>query len=187
MVVVLSIDVGTKNMGLAVVSINNSKADILEVGSHDLRSGKDVITSRVDSVFALLKPRIDFYKVDKIYVEKQTPKNTVAMCIMYIICSFATSQGIPFVAFDPKCKFGVCDHLSLVGEYSKRKKLSVIYAQRIMQYLPSDSIQRIAWEQSNGSKRDDMADALVQALVGESGKQLKAHLALLWQDAHQEL
>ena len=169
---ILSIDIGIKNLGFAVLSfdilgkkkINDFTVffDIFDISKHLKKKG-DIVNNRCDALvkwLTELKERYSDFKT--VIIERQVNRNTMAMELMY-----ALTMGLhlimptaDIIIFDPKDKF-----LKLGLEYSTQskshKKQSTRYAKSLIHTFWTEQEQHF----DEFDKKDDVSDAINQALV----------------------
>ena len=165
---IVSIDIGIKNLaGVIITNYNQNLKDInIHFDLYDLTkcSGRtNVSVSRscvIKNIFATISQN---HIIDKIIIERQVQQNTIAHSLMYSIISIALFYVEPqnIIIFDPKIKFTkLC--ISYTTKNKEHKKLSVNLIHNFL----------INTEKNNNLKsfealvkKDDVADALLQALV----------------------
>lgn len=144
---ILSIDIGTKNFAQALIVDN-------VIASFSLSEIPDkTIVGRCKCIPDVLYPITpDTYVI----VERQVPRNTVAMGIMYAVVSYALTKTshVHIVPATDKFKH---DNLPCPKRYSDRKRLSVQHVYH--NYLPDN----LKHQFDEYKKKDDIADAIFMA------------------------
>ena len=158
----------TKDVTKDVVK-NVAKDVVKDVAKKDVSKGvikkgaksKDVVTYRCTRIKEFFDKILSEYKVLKyVVIERQVPRNTVAMNLMYGINAYAQIYTDNIFIFDPKMKF-----TKLGVSYNKQNKahkiLSIDMAKKIMNSIfPNYSKEIDTYE-----KQDDIADSFNQGMV----------------------
>lgn len=170
---ILSIDIGIKNLGWAIIEFNKLGKKVLEdlsitfniydISKH-LPKRKDIVSGRCEALLQFFQPLFAKYNSFKtIIIERQVNRNTMAMELMYAITmaiKILNGPNSEIIIFDPKDKF-----LKLGLEYSTKnkahKKQSILYAHKLVESYWSDLLPTF----NDFEKKDDISDALNQALV----------------------
>lgn len=169
----LSIDIGIKNLGYAVISFDKLgkkkledltvEFDIFNISKH-LKKKTDIVSSRCEALIVFFNELFDKYgEFINIIIERQVNRNTMAMELMYAITmalKLLNRSTKDIVIFDPKDKF-----LKLGLTYSTtnkaHKKQSIKYAQQLMSKVWIDKLECF----KKFDKKDDVSDAINQCLV----------------------
>ena len=169
---ILSIDIGIKNLGFAVLSydkLGKKKLDdfsilfdIFDISKHLKKKG-DIVNARCCALIAwLLELKEHHGNFQTVVIERQVNRNTMAMELMYALTMglHLIFPSIEIVIFDPKDKF-----LKLGLVYSTQskahKKQSTRYANSLIHiFWPSHEQYFVKF-----GKKDDVSDAINQALV----------------------
>ena len=169
----LSIDIGIKNLGYAVISFDKLgkkslqdltvEFDIFDISKH-LTKKADIVSSRCEALITFFKHLFDKYgEFINIIIERQVNRNTMAMELMYAIkmaLKLLNPSNSQIVIFDPKDKF-----LKLGLTYSTankaHKKQSIYYAHQLMTKIWSHQLEYF----DQFDKKDDVSDAINQCLV----------------------
>ena len=151
---ILSLDIGTKNFGYALISKSSLKFGVFAIGSN--------IKKRYDILSDFLTKVIKENNVEYVVIEKQVNVNTVGMCIMYMLFSICSTilDSSHVDLFVPLQKFKV---LKLpYNTYRKQhKKQSIEYARNLISHRYPTEIQ----EFDKLCKKDDVADAFNQGII----------------------
>ena len=151
---ILSLDIGTKNFGYALLSKSSLKFGVFAIGSN--------IKKRYDILSDFLTKVIKENNVEYVVIEKQVNVNTVGMCIMYMLFSICSTilDSSHVDLFVPLQKFKV---LKLpYNTYRKQhKKQSIEYARNLISHRYPTEIQ----EFDKLCKKDDVADAFNQGII----------------------
>lgn len=163
---VLSIDIGTRNLGYAILSWAgeyptikhiNIDFDILTI---DDGSKKDIVVKRINILKEFLHSKMELYNIKHIIIERQVTTNVVAMCLMYTIATFGIDNDIDIVIFDPKQKFSI-----LGVQYTSIKKehkiQSIMYARNLIHNQFHDKLSKF----TSYLKQDDISDAINQGIL----------------------
>ncbi len=143
---ILSIDPGPEHFAVAIVDPPNAVLDV-----HVLRGMLDtrVFVAHMDG---LLK---EHGRVAAIVVERQQPRATANLRLQAYTEAFAACRGIPCHVVAPSEKYGVPKR----APYRQRKLAAVEAASAIVAGAPQHVVAK--WH----GKRDDMADAILQAVA----------------------
>ena len=151
---ILSLDIGTKNFGYALISKSSLKFGVFAIGSN--------IKKRYDILSDFLTKVIKENNVEYVVIEKQVNVNTVGMCIMYMLFSICSTilDSSHVDLFVPLQKFKV---LKLpYNTYRKQhKKQSIEYARNLISHRYPTELQ----EFDKLCKKDDVADAFNQGII----------------------
>ena len=151
---ILSLDIGTKNFGYALLSKSSLKFGVFAIGSN--------IKKRYDILSDFLNKVIKENNVEYVVIEKQVNVNTVGMCIMYMLFSICSTilDSSHVDLFVPLQKFKV---LKLpYNTYRKQhKKQSIEYARNLISHRYPTELQ----EFDKLCKKDDVADAFNQGII----------------------
>ena len=145
-----------KNMVKDVVKKDVSKG-VIKKGA----KSKDVVTYRCTRIKEFFDKILSEYKVLKyVVIERQVPRNTVAMNLMYGINAYAQIYTDNIFIFDPKMKFTKLG-VSYNTQNKAHKILSIDMAKKIMNSIfPNYSKEIDTYE-----KQDDIADSFNQGMV----------------------
>lgn len=163
----LSIDVGIRNLAYIIIKIDNNSHIILEWKIIEL-CDKSVNASKVNNIELgitmkeKLKDLIIRYKFDKILIENQIGQNAIKMksiqnmIVMYFITeNYTENEIINYNAINKlKC------FTSGKTTYSQRKKISKEITGKLCDKYYIDYIECY----KNSKKKDDLADCLLQVL-----------------------
>ena len=151
---ILSLDIGTKNFGYALISKSSLKFGVFAIGSN--------IKKRYDILSDFLTKVIKENNVEYVVIEKQVHVNTVGMCIMYMLFSICSTilDSSHVDLFVPLQKFKV---LKLPYNTSRKqhKKQSIEYARNLISHKYPTELQ----EFDKLCKKDDVADAFNQGII----------------------
>ena len=122
---------------------------------------KDVVTYRCTRIKEFFDKILSEYKVLKyVVIERQVPRNTVAMNLMYGINAYAQIYTDNIFIFDPKMKFTKLG-VSYNTQNKAHKILSIDMAKKIMNSIfPNYSKEIDTYE-----KQDDIADSFNQGMI----------------------
>lgn len=170
---ILSIDIGVKNLGYAVITYTEpifALADVtIDFGICNISEGKgasdNIVASRCSSLLTFLSTMAYKYNLTRIIIEKQVPTNVKAMELMYAIYGMAsillgTTDSDKLVIYDPKLKFTTLG-VPYNTKNKAHKRQSITYATKLFDTVFKNSRDRFA----NHSKKDDIADSLNQGLI----------------------
>ena len=162
----------SKNLGRDVtkdVTKDVAKDVVKDVAKKDVSKGvikkgaksKDVVTYRCTRIKEFFDKILSEYKVLKyVVIERQVPRNTVAMNLMYGINAYAQIYTDNIFIFDPKMKFTKLG-VSYNTQNKAHKILSIDMAKKIMNSIfPNYSKEIDTYE-----KQDDIADSFNQGMV----------------------
>lgn len=180
--IVLSIDVGTRNLGYAVIE----SGVVLDFDLFDIEAVISSKYKKLPIVNARVKVIVEFlsqFNVGKIVVEKQNINNPTAMIIQSIIMTYGELKNIETISFDPKTKFNISNLLKLdivKQNVENGPGFDIETLQKFTTYNSSKkehkknivTICRKILENSgltdkfdSFSKKDDISDAIIQGLL----------------------
>ena len=153
-----------KDVAKDVVKKDTSKNLGRDVSKDVVKKGaksKDVVTYRCTRIKEFFDKILSEYKVLKyVVIERQVPRNTVAMNLMYGIDAYAQIYTDNIFIFDPKMKFTKLG-VSYNTQNKAHKILSIDMAKKIMNSIfPNYSKEIDTYE-----KQDDIADSFNQGMV----------------------
>ena len=153
-----------KDVAKDVVKKDTSKNLGRDVSKNVVKKGaksKDVVTYRCTRIKEFFDKILSEYKVLKyVVIERQVPRNTVAMNLMYGINAYAQIYTDNIFIFDPKMKFTKLG-VSYNTQNKAHKILSIDMAKKIMNSIfPNYSKEIDTYE-----KQDDIADSFNQGMV----------------------
>ena len=153
-----------KDVAKDVVKKDSSKNLGRDVSKNVVKKGaksKDVVTYRCTRIKEFFDKILSEYKVLKyVVIERQVPRNTVAMNLMYGINAYAQIYTDNIFIFDPKMKFTKLG-VSYNTQNKAHKILSIDMAKKIMNSIfPNYSKEIDTYE-----KQDDIADSFNQGMV----------------------
>lgn len=172
---VVSIDIGRVNLGWTIFASEKSfkKGEAKNISDISITFGIFNITERLkDNKLVKERCRIihDFWKriasnftVDYVIIEKQVNINTIAMELMYSICTaaqFLTESADDVIMFDPKLKFTWLG-LAYTRENKAHKAQSVNICRSILVNTVED--ESLIDKFDKFEKKDDIADSFNQA------------------------
>lgn len=153
-----------KDVAKDVVKKDSSKNLGRDVSKDVVKKGaksKDVVTYRCTRIKEFFDKILSEYKVLKyVVIERQVPRNTVAMNLMYGINAYAQIYTDNIFIFDPKMKFTKLG-VSYNTQNKAHKILSIDMAKKIMNSIfPNYSKEIDTYE-----KQDDIADSFNQGMI----------------------
>lgn len=170
---VISIDLGIKNLGWAVLMWNGSSVDrmsdmTVRFGVYNIDAN---VPKRMNTVVGRCESLRTFFGqmtegvakgavIEAIVIERQVSRNTMAMGLMYATTSMAMEVTDDVVIFDPKSKFNRVG-VTYVTERKQHKKQSVRYAGNVLREWWRDGVGQF----ESMRKKDDVSDAINQGLV----------------------
>ena len=167
MSVVLSIDIGIKNLGWALLNVDTEKKVVKDIDfgiyviDGSKRSKESTVSyrcKRINNFFKMFEDK----QLDYIVIERQVNNNTQAMCLMYAImmhCLSVVSEDRIFV-FDPKLKFTFYKE-EYCTKNKVHKKQSVLRARHLLENWFNDMSDKF----EEFDKKDDISDAINQAIT----------------------
>lgn len=164
---ILSIDLGIKNLGWALLKVDSIKKSVTNVDFgifivDGKKSSKESIVSyrcrRLNEFFKMFKDE----KLDYIIVERQVNNNTQAMCLMYAIVMHAMNvvEENRIFIFDPKLKFTFY-HEEYCTKNKAHKKQSIERARKLICKDYSELTSKF----EEFDKKDDISDAINQGIT----------------------
>ena len=164
----LSIDIGYKNLAFSIYmpNENNLVFGLLNI-EEEIKKYKEKasnISKRVRVLHDFIENHCLCFNIKKVIIERQTPKNTVAMSIMYSIASICWCLGIQnIVIFDPKRKFKYYN-VEYDTKNKKHKKLSIELCEKVLQEKMPEFVETF----KGYEKKDDLADSILMNFVCEN-------------------
>jgi hypothetical protein len=163
--IILSIDVGFKNLGIFMHDPNQPA--VLEWKALDLSLSNFQPETIVRGLETALEPYLSLPLVSKnkcvVLIERQTRMLNVhnVGAVDLTLRAWLYGRGIPIETVDPK---KVKMHFSISEKnYKKRKAAGVKIATKLMEDWPSSQLSdRLRNQFASAQKKDDMADALLQ-------------------------
>ena len=173
----LSIDVGTRNLGYAVIESGVVlDFDLFDIEAEISSKYKKlaVVNARVKVIVEFLDLICSKFNVSKIVVEKQNINNPTAMIIQSIIMTYGELKNIETISFDPKTKFNISNLLKLNSGFDietlqkfttynsskkEHKKNIVTICRKILEN------SELLGKFDEFSKKDDISDAIIQGLL----------------------
>lgn len=165
----LSIDIGIKNLGWALLTfeeddtIVDCKFGIFIIDDNDIHA--NTARRKESTVIRRCNRIIDFFEIfgvlpDMIVLERQVNNNTMAMELMYAITMYASINEISLFVFDPKLKFTFY-HEEYTTKNKAHKRASVV---RATEYIKTKFPDKVELFESN-EKKDDISDAINQGIT----------------------
>ena len=179
---IISIDIGLKNMAFAYVTIENGNILSIDFELYDLedygiqKKSSGAVVNRCTAVKEIFNQAIQNFETTNVIIEKQVPSNESAMCIMYSLYTMAINHldAEDVCLFDPKMKFTNLN-LSYNTRNKAHKKYSVELARKLLKNLGyTELLERF----NDHEKRDDIADAINQAIVWSYKNKILEHLTV---------
>jgi hypothetical protein len=173
--VIVSIDVGIKNLGWTILASPNSfknsemvtEIEQLQVNfgvyGIDPQADKDnsIVTERCKHVKRFFQHIANNFKIDYVIIERQVNANERAMELMYAITTAAqcyTDEFEDVIIFDPKLKFNLLK-IPYDTKNKAHKRLSIEICRSILQAITEDKVLDF----DKFLKKDDVADSFNQA------------------------
>lgn len=166
---IVSVDIGMKNMSIAIITVEDMKITGIDFTLYDLekygitKKSAGVVVQRCTASREISELVFSSNIVDYFVIEKQVPENENAMCLMYCMYMMATNHIKPenVSLFDPKMKFTSLG-LSYNTKNKKHKMLSIELARMLLTNLGYANKLK---EFENNKKKDDIADSINQGIV----------------------
>ena len=163
---IISIDIGIKN--LAVVVITNYENDIKDISvkfnlynlnNYNYNSDSIIINRCIiiNNIFKELSIQYNFYQV---IIERQVVQNIIANRLMYAIITSALNYTDNIIIFNPIDKF-IKLNINYTTKNKSHKKLSIDLIKNFLYNMDNESLISF----NSFVKKDDLADALLQALI----------------------
>ena len=160
---VLSVDVGTVNMGVCLYdsgtqAIAHWTVLAVDRGVQLCEGVLEVMQKLWDSLHELQTP------VDKVIIEKQSKRSLRMQAVQNYVHMFCVMQGAPTLVYSPVNKLkGTGQENSGRSNYRARKKAAISLTQQWLAEHPQAA--GVVAEFGSAKKRDDLADSLLQALA----------------------
>lgn len=153
----LAIDVGTKNLGLALYDNNfNLKFELINITNNTKYKNIHLYVSKIVNILNNINQR---YNLKCVMVEKQVLKNRVCMMLQSSILTWCVINKVNYHSFDPKLKFKYTK-TKLNTKKKEHKKESVKYAKNIILNL-GYSLDYF----NSFKKKDDISDAICMVIM----------------------
>ena len=170
--IIISIDIGERNLGWTVVEIKQSK-DIREFkfscGVYDIKSSPNyrkynpvisrisIISDFVDSLINA-KPEI---KLRAAIIEEQVRAATINRCLMYCVATALRKHTDNIILFKPYEKFTRIKQ-QIDTQHKKHKQLSIENMKKITKHY---NLVNVETELEKHKKKDDIADSFNQLII----------------------
>lgn len=173
--IIISIDVGEKNLGYTVAQAT-AFDNLTELSKIKFQSGvynlnikrgkNSIIISRVDALSKFIDFIIESFGDDVfgLIIEKQVSKNYSAMEMMYSIIGLIYQYTKNIFIFDPKLKFNAIDQIYSTVNKS-HKKLSISNMEKLLKSNLSESFSDLNELLISSKKKDDIADSFNQLII----------------------
>lgn len=182
--VIVSIDVGIKNLGWTIFASPNSFKDgeiVTEIEQLQVNFGvygidpqanKDnsIVTERCKHVKRFFQHIANSFKIDYVIIERQVNANERAMELMYAITTAAqcyTDEFEDVIIFAPALKFNLLK-MPYDTKNKAHKKLSIEICRSVLQAITEDKVEDF----DKFPKKDDVADSFNQAFEWMCHKKL---------------
>lgn len=173
--IIISIDVGEKNLGYTVAqaatfdNLTELSKIKFQSGVYNLnikRGKNSIIISRVDALSKFIDFIIKSFGDDVfgLIIEKQVSKNYSAMEMMYSIIGLIYQYTKNIFIFDPKLKFNAIDQIYSTVNKS-HKKLSILNMEKLLKSNLSESFSDLNELLISSKKKDDIADSFNQLII----------------------
>lgn len=153
----LSIDVGIKNLALCLVDTETHHIEQWDVSG--------VPPQHMDGIFVCMRDHLNekpwLLTADLVLIEKQPDKNKGMVAVQHFLHAYFVINKIETIIYDARHKVP-----DVVGPgkamYMKRKKVSI---ERVHEHLKTEEVNREWLQVFEGStKKDDLADTYLQAM-----------------------
>lgn len=163
--IILSIDIGEKNLGYTIAEIKSLPFKLEDAkivsGVFDYKNkGKNVVLSRVSSLHQFFHEHIHD-EVKFAIIERQVTMNKVAMELMYAVTAIIYNYTTDIVIFDPKMKF---THIGQQYDTKNKnhKKQSIKNMRVVLSHVEKPELLTVL---DAAEKKDDIADSFNQFIV----------------------
>lgn len=158
MPLVVSIDVGTKNLAYCILDHDSRK--IHEWVVCTIPAPSTHIPNVVTFLRSIMPPPEE---ISHVVIEKQPARNVKMRIMENVLSTFFTTVGVPHVtSYSAKLKLGAIGKTAKgKTNYTLRKKMSVAMAGVYLSELGDEHAQLLF---TRSTKKDDLADCLLQAL-----------------------
>lgn len=153
----LAIDIGIKNLGLALYdNYFNLKFELINITDKSKYRNIQIYVSKIIKILDNINLR---YNLKCILVEKQVLKNRICMMLQSSVLTWCIINNIKYHSFDPKLKFKY-SKIKLNTKKKEHKKESVKYAKNIILNL-GYSLDYF----NTFKKKDDISDAICMIIM----------------------
>jgi hypothetical protein len=160
----LSLDLGTRNFSwVYIVEKNGAYGEFdLDFGlfSLDEDNMKSKVDTRCNKLIKFMKEKKEMYNIKIVVIEKQMRMNYPCQNLVYSLVTICHMLGLEYYLFSPIFKFTTIQQ-DYTTRGKKHKDLSICNARRFLSRYASDKLEQFL----NYKKKDDIADALNQALI----------------------
>ena len=172
--IIISIDIGERNLGWTVVEIKQSK-DIRDFkfscGVYDIKSSPNYrkynpVISRIsiisDFVDSLIESsRSSEIKLRAAIIEEQVRAATINRCLMYCVATALRKHTDNIILFKPYEKFTRIKQ-QIDTQHKKHKQLSIENMKKITKHY---NLVNVETELEKHKKKDDIADSFNQLII----------------------
>jgi hypothetical protein len=182
--IVLNIDVGIRHLAYCSMLVpDEGHPTVLDIGIVDVASSAGAGHSRImiDSATAERLVReldahaVDFVDADVVLIEKQPPIVKLMRVIQGMLEVYFICNGKKTVAYDGRLKLprAKSEGLSGAEKYRRRKKVAIERCGAFLRLGPGAASEGVLEAFEGSSKKDDLADAVIQALSFAEGSPKK--------------
>ena len=154
----LSIDLGTINLGYAVLSGEELDFGLLTLG----RTNNSV--ERVNNLYSSIEPIVKKYGIAHLVVEQQVRQNPAAMQLMYSLLGMVKGMGINQITVFPAREKFIKLKIPYTTDHKEHKKLSILIAETLIEKKYPHLIQKFR----EFKKKDDISDALLMLYLSHA-------------------
>ena len=147
----LSIDLGTINLGYAALSGEELDFGLLTLG----RTNNSV--ERVNNLYSSIEPIVKNFGITHLVVEQQVRQNPAAMQLMYSLLGMVKGMGINQITVFPAREKFIKLKIPYTTDHKEHKKLSILIAETLIEKKYPELLNRF----KGFKKKDDISDALL--------------------------
>lgn len=149
----LSIDIGVKNLGVCVLEWPEGAAKVAMAEVHNIDGG--TIRETIDNLIQLVAPLFDKFSIETVLIEQQPLRHARMLSLMYGLYGAMRGTGRDVRIVSPRLRVSYLG-LNKSATYAQRKRASVV---RVKELFGEGLLQDC------GKKLDDVADAVLQGLA----------------------
>lgn len=174
----LSVDIGIKNLGFCLYNgdeIHFGVYGIDPVARKKYLKEYGIVIARIKVAEEWFRDILDRFDVEKVVVEKQVPKNTIARVLEATILSLAVANGIDVRGYSALEKFSYEKDFKCNFKTKEHKKISVVYARNILKKF-GYSLDYF----DTHAKRDDLGDSICMCVFTRIEEKNKNRNFIIW-------
>ena len=159
--ILLSIDIGKKNLGYCLYGHDVFEFGILNITAYlKQHKLKENLHNRNLIIVKYIDELRKAFNIKTVVVEQQIMHNVVAMCLQSCLSCYCVCNKLEYVQFHAASKFTFTGD-KYNSKTKEHKQLAINYAKRIISKLNPKKLETFAQYR----KQDDIGDAICMALI----------------------